>query len=91
MSEYTRMLVSSENMAEAKYRILEKLHHRLQQHGPLSYASAHEILGIVAEEYHELVEAVQSNDCKEIESELIDIAVGCLFGVASLLELGKIE
>ena len=86
-----RLHVAISNIEEAQSRILRKLQARLEQHGPYSYASTHEILGIIAEEYHEFVEAVQSNDSKEVESELIDIAVGCLFGVASLLELGKIE
>jgi len=41
-------------------------------------------LGIITEEYYEFVEAVYSNDFNEIREEMIDIAVGCLFGVASM-------
>lgn len=57
---------------------------RLREKGNLSFASNHEALGIITEEYYELVEAVCSNDFEDIRSEMIDIAVGCLFGVASM-------
>jgi len=39
-------------------------------------------LGIVAEEYDELLEAVRSNDRKQVMKELEDIAVACVFAFA---------
>lgn len=59
-----------------------KLDERLKRYGHGTYASRHEALGIVAEEWHELVEAVKGNDVSEFEQELIDVAVGCIFALA---------
>jgi len=66
------------------------LHRRLLKHGPGAYAGPHEILGTIAEEYDELLDAVRSNVDADTAAELLDIAVGCVFGVASLLTLGRI-
>lgn len=43
----------------------------------------HEILGIVCEEYHELIEAVHSGVSSDIYNELVDIAVAAIAGIAS--------
>lgn len=80
-----RILVIKEDVNEASSLIISKLSKRLLEKGSFGYISNHETLGIVAEEYHELVDAVRSNSDDEVMSELIDIAVGCLFGVASML------
>lgn len=61
-----------------------KLKKRLQTYGNGTFASKHEILGIIAEEYHELVEAVKNEDLNNVKEELLDIAVGCLFGIACI-------
>jgi NTP pyrophosphatase (non-canonical NTP hydrolase) len=55
---------------------------RLKQKGNSIFTSYHEILGIIEEEKHELVEAVIQNDVESIRSELMDIAVACVFGAA---------
>jgi NTP pyrophosphatase (non-canonical NTP hydrolase) len=68
----------------AAHDIRTDLDRRLAQHGHGSYIGPHEALGIITEEYDELLDAVRSNDHSQVEKELIDIAVGCLFGVASL-------
>ena len=77
-----RKVISKEEVEEAVAVIVAKLHFRLQQKGPRSYASTHEALGIITEEYHELVEAVKLNDMDAFEKECIDVAVGCIFSVA---------
>lgn len=64
--------------------VREQMNYRLQKHGPGKYASPHESLGIIAEEYHELIQAITKNDGEEIEKELYDIAVAALFAIASL-------
>lgn len=65
-------------------KLREQIGERLRQKGNLSYASIHEILGIIDEEKLELILAVKSNDVQEVVNELFDIAVGCMFGVACI-------
>ena len=64
--------------------VFDVLTYRLLQKGNGSLASSHEILGILTEEFHELVDAVKSNDPINVRRELIDIAVGCLLGIGCI-------
>lgn len=48
------------------------------------FASTHEILGVIEEEYHELQHAVKDNDPSEVEAELLDILVASFWGIASM-------
>jgi NTP pyrophosphatase (non-canonical NTP hydrolase) len=57
---------------------------RTIEKGDGTFASQHEILGIVTEEYYEYIKAVQENDFIEAKKELIDIAVACVFGIACI-------
>jgi len=70
--------------------VFEKLMQRLQEKGPGIYISSHETLGIVTEEYHELVKAVQDNDTEAQFDELLDLAVACVAGMASIAS-GKMQ
>lgn len=72
-------------------RVTEALLDRVEKHGPGAYAGPHETLGILLEEVHELHDAVRSNVDEDTAKELVDIAVGCIFGVASLRTLGRIK
>ena len=58
---------------------------RIEQHGENSFASRHEGLGIITAEYHDLIEAVHSGQDQLIISKAIDVAVGGLWLVATLL------
>ena len=40
--------------------------------------SSHESLGVITEEYHELVEAVRCNASSSIAEEALDIAAACI-------------
>jgi hypothetical protein len=68
-------------------KVLNELRHELQRrtdkHGPLCFIGPHETLGILDEEFDELRDAVRANDSEEERKELMDIAVGAVFGVAS--------
>lgn len=55
--------------------------------GPFALISRHEILGAVTEEFHELVEAVRSDEDPRVTSELFDVAVAALFGIASIVTM----
>lgn len=64
--------------------VRNELRRRLQQKGYGIFVSPHEIIGILAEEQHEFTEAVQSNKNYQIREELLDIAVGAIFGLVSM-------
>jgi len=65
--------------------VAQKMKVRLKHRGEGTFASQHEILGIITEEYHELVQAVHGNDKDELIEELLDVAVGAVFGIASII------
>ena len=65
-------------------RIHEKFLRRLREKGPGICVSIHEVRGIVDEEVEELHEEVRANNQIGVHKELIDIAVACLLGIASL-------
>lgn len=59
----------------------------LQSKGRGAWVSSHEALGIITEEYHELVEATRNgngvnNDPGVIQDELMDLVVAGLFALA---------
>ena len=64
--------------------VRNNLSNRLNQHGDGACVSPMETLGIVTEEYFEVVEAVKSNNNDEVYKELSDLAVSCLLGMASI-------
>lgn len=66
----------------ARQALKDKIEYRMTQKGPQSYASVHEALGIITEEYKELIDAVQSNNREHVMAELLDVAVGCIFAIA---------
>lgn len=64
--------------------VTRALARRCKKHGIGAFWSGHEGLGVVAEEYHELVEALRSNDRRRVRDKAMDVAIGCLWLVASL-------
>ena len=62
----------------------DRLYDRLNQKGYGTFSSTHEVLGMITEEYYELIEAVKSNKMSDVKDELEDIAVGCLFAIACI-------
>jgi len=77
-----RIPISEDRVAEAVKLLSSKIQDRLDEKGSHSYASSHECLGIIAEEYHELVESVRSNRLDDFEKECLDLAVACVFAIA---------
>ena len=86
----SRPPISSEQIDNAVIELANQLKRRIAQHGSGIHASAHEILGVVTEEYKELVDAVQANTPDAIGNELMDIAVGCVF-VYACIQAGWME
>ena len=64
--------------------IKEKIKMRLLQKHRGSYISNHETYGIMAEEFKELLDALQANDNMGFYAELMDVAVGAIIGMASM-------
>lgn len=55
----------------------------LEKKGYGAFASRHEILGCVTEEYIELVEAVRSGIHLDVNEELRDVAISAIWGLVS--------
>ena len=79
-----RQQITEQEVNEAVATIRYHLFRRLEQKGFGTWTSRHEILGFLTEEYHEAIEAVHSKTANEVKAELVDIAVGCIYGVACI-------
>jgi len=78
----SRTIVRPEAIESAMALLSAKMAETLHRHGHGTYASRHELLGILEEEYHELVAAVTSGSLEEVLEEAADIAVAAVFGIA---------
>ena len=79
-----RKKIDSYDIERVIERTVNRLFERLEEKGYGTWLSRHEILGFLTEEYTEAVEAIHSGTLDDIEAELTDIAVGCLFGIACI-------
>lgn len=79
----SRPVVAGSTIAEVYSASKAHLWGKMNKHGDGAYASNHEALGVIAEEYDEFIEAVRSNNRQRIEEELYDLATAALFAVAS--------
>ena len=81
-----RTQITQRQIDSALIILKKKVKSRLDEKGYGTFASRHEILGILQEEYKELVDAIHSDKTygHEVASELLDIAVGAIFGYACI-------
>lgn len=86
-----RESISSNSIAEAADKVGSEMSRRLQEKGFGSFASTHEIAGVIHEEFNELMNALRENDAEQFQKELYDIAVGCIFGAACINEASVSE
>ena len=56
---------------------------RLNKKGWGIYISKHEALGIIAEEYQELIESIRDDNTDNFYEECLDIAVAAILAIAS--------
>lgn len=84
MATNKRRQISPGCVDGAMHTVKIMLEHRLEQKGRGTLASRHEILGVVTEEMRELEKAVEVKPLKDVSDELVDIAVGCIFGLACI-------
>jgi len=85
-----RLKISEQQVSDATGLVRSWLSKRLKEKGYGAFVSRHEILGFLTEEYTEVVEAVHSKPTEDLQGELIDIAVGCIFGIACI-EAGALD
>lgn len=80
---------------EAILKVLEiltqKVGQRIEKHGVWALASPAESLGVITEEYWELIEATKSNDPYRQADELFDIAVAAVVSIASMVDVSPVE
>jgi hypothetical protein len=77
--------VDKETVEKAFKTVMRMMEKRLKRKGRGPYLFTHQIDGIIDEEFNlELKSAMHKNDLKEFRSELIDIAVAAIFGIASI-------
>lgn len=84
MSTIQRRIVDLDTEAKAVRHVTKWLEARLEAKGPGAFASLHEILGWVEEERLELQAAVHAGRFQDCRHELTDIAVACIWGIASI-------
>ena len=79
-----REMIDGAVIVEVLEMLAVEMKRRLEEKGMGGWKSRHEVLRILTEEYHEIIEAVHVGCGKELEGELFDMAVGCMFGVACI-------
>ena len=77
-----RPLVTPEQIFDAAACQTDHLYNRLKKKGYGSFASSHELLGILLEEFCEVEDAVHGDG--DLRAELQDLATACIFGVACI-------
>jgi NTP pyrophosphatase (non-canonical NTP hydrolase) len=78
-----REKITTESIDIALNEIVGALQKALKKKGDGTFASSHEILGALTEEYIEVIDAVKNNG-SGLKAELLDVAVVCLFGIACI-------
>lgn len=71
-------------------QLQNKTQDRLLEKGKGILISRHEMLGVITEEYDELIRAVEGGDMGDVEDELVDITVAGIIGIASI-KTGQVE
>lgn len=68
----------------ALYELKAMLEARIREKGCDSFASLHELRGVIDEEFNELREAMHQKQLDQIELELLDLGVAVIFGYACI-------
>lgn len=86
-----RKRITKKQIRRALIETHTKLWSCLEQKGYGTWLSRHEILGFLTEEaFREVTKAVHEGTLINIKHELLDVAVGCIFGVACI-EAGTLD
>lgn len=90
MSVETRPKITEEEVKASISVLRQKLNERIEQKGNHAFASTHEIYGVLAKEFKELLDAIHDTNPPEnsqyyfIKEELLDIAVAAIFSYACI-------
>jgi NTP pyrophosphatase (non-canonical NTP hydrolase) len=77
---------ATEREIEWAFELLRNnLQKRIKQHGLEKHSSPAESMGILLEEWKELIDAHQSNDTNEFAQEMLDVGVTCIWAIVSLI------
>jgi hypothetical protein len=88
---FERRELTDEVLLKAIELLTHQVGKRIEKHGRGAFVSNHEALGVMTEEYHELVGAVTSNDPMRVAEEMMDVAVSGVIAVASMVAGAKVE
>ena len=86
----TRETINPLEIEEALAIIKHHFYQKLKEKGDGAFASTHEIIGLLDEEFNELRDACHDNNIDDFSEELIDVAIVAIFGYASIIS-GKIR
>ena len=81
-----RPVVSAAALESALDLLKEWTQAVIRKHGPGMFVSAHEMFGIITEEYDELERAINENDIDAVIRESLDVAQVALFFIACVEE-----
>ena len=84
MQTKNRVQVSDEIILHTRRKLATELDRRLAKKGRGAYLSKHEALGVITEEFYELVDAVRNDENpSQFLEECMDVAVAAIFTLAS--------
>lgn len=81
-----RTQISDEAIKDAENEVSDHIKNVLQKHGKGTFASRHEVYGVLMEEVREFERAIEHGTLDQIAYELKDIAQVCIFGLACIKE-----
>lgn len=79
-----RPLMKIEDIDDSLRKLRKAIIKRLGEKGYGSFASTHEIYGVLAEEVGELEDELKANNVDKFADELMDVAVTVVFGHACI-------
>jgi hypothetical protein len=77
-----RAEINKENIGGAIIQLNEHLSKILVKKGTKTFASRHEVMGLLLEEFNELERANHKDDNDEFKYELLDLAATAIFAIA---------
>jgi hypothetical protein len=83
--------ISPDLISESVALLGMNLHRRLQEKGFDSFVNSQEAFGATMIEMRALEAAIESKDPKRIMDKLMDVSVGCIFGVASIKAHARLQ
>lgn len=83
-NNFQRPTITDENIKKSITDVIGAFNRKLENKGKGALISLEEILGKLTEEYFEVEEEVHENKRNSLKNELTDVAIVCLWGIASI-------